>query len=59
MPEFDPYCHYDGSKKDNTFWEDHALIWGSEPVYPDTITTINPWTGVDEQNTFAEIIRRK
>jgi len=42
-----------------SFWEDHAFIWGSEPIYPETITTINPWTGVDERNTFAEILRRQ
>jgi hypothetical protein len=42
-----------------SFWEDHALIWGSEPVYPETVTSINPWTGVDERNTFAEILKGK
>ena len=37
--------------------EDHALIWGSEPIYPETITTINPRTGIDERNTFAKLFK--
>jgi hypothetical protein len=49
------------------FWEDHALIWGSEPVLHESITSINPWTKVDESNTLAshfkaqndEICKRK
>lgn len=25
------------------FWDSHALIWGSEPIVPGTVTAVCPW----------------
>ena len=44
-------------EENNPFWENHALVWGAEPACPETVTTINPWTGIDERNTLASLNR--
>ena len=31
------------TKESYTFWEDHALIWGTQAVQPGTETTERPW----------------
>jgi hypothetical protein len=54
-PEFFLYDSSEGKRK--SFWEDHALIFGSEPIYTETITTICPWSGIDERNTLASVFR--
>jgi len=57
-PEAD--IDYENDKNHNTdYWGDHAIIYGTEPIYPETETPVNPWTGVDERNTFAEVLRGK
>lgn len=40
-----------------SFWENHAIVYGSEPIYEKTITYINPWTGEDERNRFGIILK--
>lgn len=41
----------------NSFWNDHALVFGSEPIDPTTITTRCPWTGVSEYNLLGSIYK--
>lgn len=40
-----------------SFWNDHALVLGSEPIYPETLTSICPWTGIDEKNRFGSLFK--
>jgi hypothetical protein len=39
------------------FWENHAIVYGSEPIDQSTITYICPWSGEDERNRFSAILR--
>jgi len=47
----------DRAYKSISYWENHAIVFGSEPIEENTITYINPWTGEDERNRFASILR--
>jgi hypothetical protein len=41
----------------NLFWENHAIVYGSEPIDQSTITYICPWSGEDERNRFSAILK--
>jgi hypothetical protein len=41
----------------NLFWENHAIVYGSESIDQSTITYICPWSGEDERNRFSAILR--
>ncbi len=52
MPEMEP----DLENKNNfhkPFWQDHALIYGKEPIVPETETSINPWSGINENRKIG------
>lgn len=58
LPE-DVYDYEENLTNNYSYWRKHAFVWGTELIQEDTVTTRNPWTGVDEKNTFAEILRRQ
>lgn len=50
---------YSSIDEPQSFWNDHALVFGSEQIDPTTITTRCPWTGVSEFNLLGSIYRDK
>lgn len=41
------------------FWNTHALVFGSEPIDSSTITTICPWTGINEINRLGSLMKKQ
>lgn len=41
-----------------SFWNDHALVFGSEPIDETTVTSICPWTGENENNRFGSLLKK-
>lgn len=43
-PEHEPWDR-NATERSAAFWQNHALIWGEEPIIPGTETAICPWRG--------------
>lgn len=49
---------YDFNDERESFWNDHALVFDSEPIDETTVTSICPWTGVNENNRFGNLFNK-
>jgi hypothetical protein len=49
---------YDFDDDRQSFWNDHALVFGSEPIDKSTLTNTCPWTGVNENNRFGALVSK-
>lgn len=59
--EYTPIDEFDNSDNSSeerfSFWNNHALVFGSEPIDVRTITSTCPWSGVNENNRFGNLIK--
>ena len=55
LKESDP--SNEGIEGYETFWLNHALVFGSEPIDQKTITSVCPWTGINENNRLGSLFK--
>jgi hypothetical protein len=47
----------DGMEENESFWNNNAIVFGSEPVDEKTITSVCPWTGINENNRLGSLFK--